>query len=205
MDLSPVAAQLRGCVAVVNQPRLKPADLAGDPKFFVDDGLGEAAPAVTEKADKPWLLRRSPIVLQLLSEKLEQPPHAIGAEFVISDRSSDLGGEFRGDFLVGVEAEDPGAGGLINPEVLLGPKARPIPIDHAGAERCGFLPGAVFAVRVDDDRFRGPGHAPKAALDVRFFVLGDYDDRDRFGQRVAPGVRLRTARTVSRAPAGTRA
>ena len=74
---------------------------------------------------------------------------------IAREQGADLGLEFCGEFFIGVEREDPGAGAFFNGRVLLRGEALPGFGDDGGIEGAGDLKGAVGGAGVKDDDLVG--------------------------------------------------
>lgn len=85
-----------------------------------------------------------------------------------------------GNFLIGVERENPWLGAELEHRILLVPEAEPVLMDPAGSVAGGDGMGGVGRAAVHDDDFRGEVcDAVEAAVEVAFLIPGD----DRDGER----------------------
>ena len=86
--------------------------------------------------------------------------------------------KLRGQSLVGIQGEDPIAGGQVQRPVLLGAKTRPIGwLGNGGAKFLGDRNGSVGTGRIDHHHLLGkPSQGGKAVPKIGLFITSDEYD-----------------------------
>src|SRR6266542_2117146 len=107
---------------------------------------------------------------------------------------ADFLAQFRREFLVRVDAEDPLVGGEGENIVFLGDIAEPILVEPARPEIAGDFPSGVLTAGVEHDDFlREVGAAPQAAREVLLLIERDEAEGD-VHRAFSFAARSRTAR-----------
>ena len=174
------------CVAVVQQVGAQVADGAFDFEALVDfdarPGRGTFAPEPEDAVGIPVAVPYPAAAIKGAAGKVEGGIGAVSGR--VGERRGDLVPEGRGDFLVGVQGENPRAGGFGGGGVLLGHKPFPgLAIDLGAAGGAERIRAVVDIFVEDDNDLAGPvRYALQRPPDPPGFSAGDQADGDgKFG------------------------
>src|SRR5262249_1574558 len=114
----------------------------------------------------------------------------------------DLDAKCAADPFVGVQAENPVAGGTVDRELLLRAIPRPISLDDTGTQRLSDRARRVGGMRVNDYNFVAETHRSHTGLDAVGLVVSDDARRESTHALRATPTGLRPCTHSSRAVKG---
>ena len=113
-----------------------------------------------------------------------KPRNPVGAEFRLSaEQLLNLGLQFRGKNLIGVEQQRPIGSAKVKSNVLLFAVAAKRMVARLCAEGLSNLEGAVPGARIDNDNFVSPANALEGVRQIRLLVHGDHGNGQGLAHR----------------------
>src|SRR5205823_3078456 len=121
----------------------------------------------------PWVSPGSAIVLQRSFHEIGWDQDSICPISVALHGTTDLQRQLGRHLFIRIDIQHPRISRYADPEVLLGPVARPVALEDSRPQRLSFLSRSIGAVSVNNDGFVRPGDTLEASFDVEVLILGD--------------------------------